>query len=127
MLQPVARQPEVSLTYFRMGLEFAAGGACMTRRIRCALIAALAVAGPLSLAVSGQNYSTAPPLVVTAFGGKPAPAFKAPMTPWGEPDLQGSWSSDDTDGIPMARGGGRAGGNAAAPTGLYRSDEEVAQ
>jgi len=97
----------------------------MTRRIGFALIAALAVAGPLSLAVSGQNYSTPPPLVVTAFGGQPAPAYKTPITPWGEPDLQGAWSSDDTDGIPMARGGGRAG--APAPAGLYRTGEEVAQ
>src|SRR4051794_3792006 len=97
----------------------------MTRRIRFGLIAAFAVAGPLSLAVSGQNYSTPPPLVITAFGGKPAPAYKAPMTPWGEPDLQGPWSSDDTDGIPMARGGGR--GGAAAPIGLYRSDADQAQ
>lgn len=98
----------------------------MSRRIGLALAAALAVAGPLSLAVSGQNYSTPPPLVVTAFGGKPAPAYKVPMTPWGEPDLQGAWSSDDTDGIPMARGGGRGGAN-AAPVGLYRSEAEQAQ
>src|SRR6478735_9396153 len=97
----------------------------MTRRIRFGLIAAFAVAGPLSLAVSGQNYSTPPALVVTAFGGKPAPAYKVPMTPWGDPDLQGTWSSDDTDGINMARGGGR--GGAPAPTGLYRSDEEIKQ
>src|SRR6476661_4345727 len=97
----------------------------MTRRIGFALIAAVAVAGPLSLAVSGQNYSTPPPLVVTAFGNKPAPAYKVPMTPWGEPDLQGAWSSDDTDGIPMARGGGR--GGAPAPTGLYRTEDEIAQ
>jgi hypothetical protein len=27
----------------------------------------------------------------------------APKTPWGEPDLQGVWSTDDTSGIPMAR------------------------
>ena len=96
----------------------------MTRRIGFALIAAVAAAGPLSLGVAGQNYSTPPPLVVTAFGGKVAPAYKTPVTPWGEPDLQGAWSSDDTDGIPMARGGGRGGG---APTGLYRSDQELAQ
>jgi hypothetical protein len=88
-------------------------------------LSALAAIGPLSLAVSGQNNSTPPPLVVTAFGGKPAPAYKTPMTPWGEPDLQGTWSSDDTDGIPMARGAGR--GGAPAPTGLYRTEEEQAQ
>ena len=97
----------------------------MSRRVGFALIAAVAVAGPFGLAVSGQSYSTPPPLVVTAFGNKPAPAYKVPMTPWGDPDLQGTWSSDDTDGINMARGGGR--GGAPAPTGLYRSDEEMKQ
>ena len=98
----------------------------MIRRIRFVLIAALVAGGPLGLVVvSGQGTSSPPGLVITAFGDKPAPAYKTPMTPWGEPDLQGTWSSDDTDGIPMARGGGR--GGAAAPTGLYRSEAEVAQ
>jgi hypothetical protein len=97
----------------------------MSRRIGFALIAAVAAIGPLSLAVSGQNYSTAPPLIITAFGRQAPPPFKTPMTPWGEPDLQGTWSSDDTDGINMARGGGR--GGAPAPTDLYISDEAWAQ
>ena len=98
----------------------------MIRRIRFVLVATLAAGGPLGLVVvSGQSTSSPPALVITAFGDKPAPAYKTPMTPWGEPDLQGTWSSDDTDGIPMARGGGR--GGAAAPTGLYRTEAEVAQ
>lgn len=29
--------------------------------------------------------------------------FAAPKTPWGDPDLQGTWTSDDTWGVPMAR------------------------
>jgi hypothetical protein len=100
----------------------------MTRRTGFALVAALAVAGPFGLVLSGQNYSTAPPLVLTAFGGRPAPAFKTPMTAWGEPDLQGAWSSDDTDGIPMARGNrGRGANPTATPPPLYRSDAEQAQ
>jgi hypothetical protein len=41
--------------------------------------------------------------VVTAFGDKPAPAYTVRRTPWGDPDLQGVWSSDDTSGIPMSR------------------------
>jgi hypothetical protein len=59
--------------------------------------------------VSGQSqaeikYSTPPPLVVTAFGGKPFD-YKAPRTPWGDPDLQGVWSSDNMQGVgtPRAR------------------------
>src|SRR5215470_3330419 len=48
--------------------------------------------------------SMGPPLVITAYGGKaPATPYKSPKTPWGEPDLIGVWSSDDTAGIPMSR------------------------
>src|SRR4030095_15141257 len=64
--------------------------------------------------VSGQaqqeiKYSTPPPLVITAFGCKPVD-YKAPRTPWGDPDLQGVWSSDDMQGVGIAGGGGRGGG-----------------
>jgi len=65
--------------------------------------------------VSGQaqqeiKYSTPPPLVITAFGGKPVD-YKAPRTPWGDPDLQGVWSSDDMQGVgTAARAGGPGGG-----------------
>ena len=95
-------------------------------------------------ASSGQAlprpYGTPPPLVVTAFGGKPF-TYTAPRTPWGDPDLQGVWSSDDMDGIGIAAGRGGGGGRgrggpgaapaappAAAPAGppaLYRTDEEM--
>src|SRR5580693_1824185 len=27
----------------------------------------------------------------------------SPKTPWGDPDLQGTWTSDDTWGVPMER------------------------
>ena len=65
--------------------------------------------------VSGQQqtlprpYGTPPPLVITAFGGK-AVDYKAPRTPWGDPDLQGVWSSDNMSGIPTAPRAGGAGG-----------------
>ena len=65
--------------------------------------------------VSGQSRATPPPLVLTATGGKPVD-YKAPRTPWGDPDLQGVWSSDDMENIPMAAGQGRGGpGRGAAP------------
>ena len=69
--------------------------------------------------VSGQSqaevkYSTPPPLVITAFGGKPVD-YKAPRTPWGDPDLQGVWSSDNMQGVQTAaRAGGPGGGSADA-------------
>ena len=31
------------------------------------------------------------------------PSWKAPRTPWGHPDLQGEFSSDDMRGVPMSR------------------------
>ena len=72
----------------------------------------------------GTIAATTPALVVTAFNGEPAPAnWTAPKTPWGEPDLQGVWSSDDAT-FGVSRGG--RGGGAAAPTGLYLSDEQWA-
>jgi len=84
----------------------------MTKR----LIASVgAVSGIVAFMVSagtpllGQARSTPPPLVITALGGKPV-EYKAPRTPWGDPDLQGAWSSDDMENIPMAAGQGRGGG-----------------
>ena len=57
----------------------------------------------ISHPVAGQEQGAAPPLVITAFGDKTAPPYAARRTSWGEPDLQGVWSSDDTAGIPMSR------------------------
>jgi hypothetical protein len=75
--------------------------------------------------VAGQERTGAPPLVITAFGGK-AVDYKAPRTPWGDPDLQGVWSSDDMENVGMAAGGrgGRGGAPAplAGPQPLYLDD-----
>ena len=60
----------------------------------------VAVGTLVTIPVSGQGGVTPPPLVVTAFGGE-KPDYKAPRTPWGDPDLQGVWSSDDMSNIPM--------------------------
>jgi hypothetical protein len=69
--------------------------------------------------IAGQERTGAPPLVITAFGGK-AVDYKAPRTPWGDPDLQGTWSSDDMENVGMAVGGGRGGPAAqAGPQSLY--------
>src|SRR5688572_16400704 len=83
-----------------------------------------------------RPYGTPPPLVITAFGGKPM-TYKAPRTPWGDPDLQGVWSSDDMEGVGIAAGGGRGGGRGAAaappaataapagPPPMYLTDEQL--
>ena len=86
-----------------------------------------------SLPVSGQGSGAqAPALVVTAFNGAAAPPYTTPRTPWGDPDLQGIWSSDDAT-FPVSRnqggrGRGGPGANAAPapPQGLYLTDEQWA-
>ncbi|HEY7441298.1 MAG TPA: hypothetical protein VH701_02675 [Vicinamibacterales bacterium] len=95
----------------------------MTRRILglVGIPAALVVVATLmSVSASGQGSGAiAPPLVITAFNGATPTPYKMPRTPWGDPDLQGVWSSDDTSGIPMSRPqqfGDR----------LYQNDEEFA-
>jgi hypothetical protein len=91
----------------------------------------------------------APDLVITAYNNGPAIPYTVPRTPWGDPDLQGVWSSDDAQfgrhgGAAAAAqgagragrgggGGGRAGGGApggggapAAVPPLYLNDEDFA-
>ena len=111
----------------------------MYRRLLASFGLAAAIALVASLPVSGQGSGTpAPPLVITAYNGGPAPVnWTPPKTPWGEPDLQGVWSSDDAT-FPISRQqpgqgqgrGGPAGAPAAAsnaaPQGLYLSDEQFA-
>jgi hypothetical protein len=80
--------------------------------VSAGLAATIALFG--ALPISGQS-SPNPPLVITAYNGGPPIAFTTPKTPWGDPDLQGVWSSDDTSGIPMSR--------AQNVTGMYLNDE----
>ena len=53
---------------------------------------------------------TAPPAAAQAAGSADAnaakrvnPNWKAPRTPWGHPDLEGVWTTDDMRGVPMSR------------------------
>lgn len=94
-----------------------------SRGLRSAGMLAVAViaGGLLSASLTAQSSGAAPPLVITAYGGQPPKTpYVAPKTPWGEPDLQGVWSSDDTDGIPMNR-------QAQYGNRLYLNDQEYAQ
>jgi hypothetical protein len=102
----------------------------MIRRLLASIGVAAAIALVATMPVSGQApgqgsiAATTPQLVITAYNGEPAPAsWTPPKTPWGEPDLQGVWSSDDAS-FGISRGGGRGGG--PAPTGLYLNDEQFA-
>jgi hypothetical protein len=75
-----------------------------TRQIASSIVVAGIVAVCVfgSTSLSGQSRSTPPSLVITGSGGK-AVEYKAPRTPWGDPDLQGVWSSDDLENVPMSR------------------------
>ena len=92
----------------------------MFMRVLAASAAAAIVALMASSPVGAQSASTpAPSLVITAYNaGSPTP-YAPPRTPWGDPDLQGVWSSDDTSGIPMQR-------PANLGNELYQSDEQWA-
>ena len=82
--------------------------------------AAVAAASLLSTmdSLSGQGAG-APALVITAYNGGVAIPYTVPRTPWGDPDLQGVWSSDDTEGIPRER-------PKELGTTLYQTDQEFA-
>ena len=90
----------------------------MMIRTLASISLAFSIAALASLPLSGQNTS-APPLVVTAYNNGPAINYTVPKTPWGDPDLQGVWSSDDTSGIPMSR-------PVDLGNNLYQSDEQWA-
>jgi hypothetical protein len=90
----------------------------MTIRTLASVALAAAIALAASLPLSGQGTS-APPLVVTAYNAGQPIQYTVPRTPWGDPDLQGVWSSDDTSGIPMSR-------PMDLGNNLYQSDEQWA-
>jgi hypothetical protein len=90
----------------------------MTMRALISVAFAITIAVVASLPLAGQSAS-APPLVVTAYNAGPPTPYNVPKTPWGDPDLQGVWSSDDTSGIPMQR-------PANLGNDLYQSDEQWA-
>ena len=86
------------------------------RRLLISACVSAAIAMIASLPISGQSKT--PPLVITAYNGGNPIAYTVPKTPWGDPDLQGVWSSDDAT-MPMSRPmnvNGR----------LYLNDEEFA-
>jgi hypothetical protein len=92
----------------------------MTRHL-VGVLAALTIFGTALYVTSAHPAGQAnpvPALVITAYGGGPPIPFTTPKTPWGEPDLQGVWSSDDAT-MPMAR-------PANFGDRLYLNDEEWA-
>src|SRR5262245_27957416 len=74
------------------------------KRLVLGCLTALAVAAIITtIDVSGQGKVDSPG-VITPDGNVPAlGSYKVPKTPWGEPDLQGTWNANDLQGIGMQR------------------------
>ncbi len=89
-----------------------------TRTLALCGTLATVVCVALGASLSSQSGS-APALVVTAYNGGAPFTYAVPKTPWGDPDLQGVWSSDDTSGIPRER-------PQDLGTRLYQNDQEFA-
>src|SRR5712691_5320782 len=63
-----------------------------------------AVAAVIEVPVAGQSQAAPSPTVAKAAAPKLAePAKAGAKTAWGEPDLQGVWTSDAALGIPRER------------------------
>jgi len=60
------------------------------------------VASPNLVAQGRPSALRAVPAETTAATAKD-PSWRPPRTPWGHPDLEGTWTSDDMRGIPIAR------------------------
>ncbi len=74
------------------------------KRTYCGCLMALVCAVTIAtIDVAGQGRVDSPG-VMTADGRVPAlGSYKVPRTPWGEPDLQGTYNANDLQGIPMQR------------------------
>ena len=62
----------------------------------------LAALGAAVIAVGAGVVESMSAQAPVPSAAKPA-KYSAPLTPWGDPDLQGVWSSDDEAGVPLER------------------------
>src|SRR5215469_17804672 len=82
------------------------------------LVSAAAVAASSFLLTSGLAFGQTAKTGLSAPGA--AKSWTAPKTPWGDPDLQGTWTSDDCIGTPLNR-------PANLGEKLYYTEEDLAQ
>ncbi len=74
----------------------------MSQRFFLYSVATAALAAMTSVApLAGQTSVAAKPAAKASAKSEAQPA--TPKTPWGDPDLQGTWTSDDTWGVPFER------------------------
>ena len=87
-------------------------------RAQSALFLALGVA-LLSLP-SSEVFAQSPGAAAPARSAAAATGWTLPRTPWGEPDFQGTWTTDDTIGVPIQR-------PPQLGTKLFLTDEDLAE
>ena len=75
------------------------------RWIAGASLAVVAAAAVTAGSAAGQSPATvaANGVAASTSTGVPPLTYKVPKTPWGEPDLQGTYNGNDLQGIPMQR------------------------
>src|SRR5271170_7743462 len=83
----------------RIFLGMSAGAAMLA-----AMLVVVPLVGQTSVAVAKPDAKTADKSDAKApTKTKTDAPFAAPKTPWGDPDMQGTWTSDDTWGVPFER------------------------
>ena len=78
------------------------------------------LAGLIVLTLAVNVAAQAPPTPTRTATATPSKTWTPPKTPWGDPDLQGTWTSDDCIGTPMQR-------PADLGEKLYLTAQEIAQ
>src|SRR5215471_9659749 len=74
------------------------------KRVVFGIFVALASAGILTtIGVSGQGRVDSPGVIMPDGSLPPLGRYKVPKTPWGEPNIQGTYNANDLQGIPMQR------------------------
>ena len=53
--------------------------------------------------IRALSATAAAVLLATASTAAQSGTYKVPRTPWGEPDLQGTYNASDLQGVPMER------------------------
>jgi hypothetical protein len=76
--------------------------------------------GLIVLALAVKAAAQAPPTPARTATPTASKPWTAPKTPWGDPDLQGTWTSDDCIGTPMQR-------PVNLGEKLYLTEQEIAQ
>jgi len=72
-------------------------------RRRLTIGALVGVIGLAAAAFAVRVYAQAPSRSASTAAPAPAKSFTTPRTPWGDPDISGTWSSDDLRNVPVQR------------------------